>query len=112
MSNPPKRKQSKPRKINISRKDQWRNIIRDVEKQNVPIDLLLSITVNLLDGTKVNIDIKQLLSSGIDHEELETLLNQKLQALDAFIHDVNYYVSIDDVARTVQPLTDKILKDL
>jgi hypothetical protein len=93
-------------------KDQWRKIIKDVDKDSVPVDLLLSITVRLIDGTEVNIDIKELLESGSDPESLEKMLSLKLQSLDRFIKDVDYYVSIDQVVKTVQPLTDQILKDL
>jgi hypothetical protein len=40
------------------------------------------------------------------------MLDSKLKALDHIIEDVDFFVSIDDVVNTVQPITDEILKDL
>jgi hypothetical protein len=69
---PKKERRPKLKRINVSAKNQWKHILKDVDKDEIPIGLLLSITVNLIDGSKVKID----------------------------------------VARTVQPITDHILKNL
>lgn len=107
-----KKPRSKLKKINISARNQWRRILKDVEKNEIPINLLQAISVNLVDGTVVNIDVKELLASGQDPELVEEMLDLKLKALDDIIADVDFYVSIDDVVNTVQPITDRILKDL
>lgn len=107
-----KKSRSKLKKINISARSQWRRILQDVEKNEIPIQLLQAIGVNLVDGTVVNIDIKELLSSGHDPQHIEEMLDLKLKALDDIIADVDFYVSINDVVNTVQPMTDRILKDL
>ena len=41
-----------------------------------------------------------------------TLHNDKLENLDSYIENVDFYVSIDEVAKLVQPMTDLLLKDL
>jgi len=74
--------------------------------------MLQSLSVNLIDGTVVNIDIKELLKDGIDPVDIEEMLDLKLKALDNIIVDVDFFVSIDDVVSAVQPITDEILKDL
>jgi len=109
---PVKKPRSKLKKINISAKDQWRKILKEVEKKEIPITLLQSITVNLIDGTMVNVNIKELLSEGNDPELIEEMLNIKLKSLDQVIEDIDFYVDIDNVAKVIQPITDKILKDL
>ena len=86
--------------------------LKDVEKKEVPVNLLDSITVNLVDGTSVDINIKELLAEGMTPEEIEQSLNEKLTALDHIIHDVDFFVNVDDVASAVQPITDNFLKDL
>ena len=83
-----------------------------VDKDEIPIGLLLSITVNLIDGSKVKIDVKELINEGNDPDMLEELLDKKLREMDAYIEDIDFYINIDDVARTVQPITDHILKNL
>jgi len=102
----------KLRKINVSPKAQWKQILKDIDKDDIPIDLLLAINVNLIDGTQVNIDVKELLEAGGDPDTLGELLDRKFVALNVFIKDIDFYINIDNVARAVQPITDQILKDL
>jgi len=109
---PRKKPRSKLKKINVTLRDQWKSILKQVEKDEVPITMLQSLSVNLIDGTVVNIDIKELLKDGIDPVDIEEMLDLKLKALDNIIVDVDFFVSIDDVVSAVQPITDEILKDL
>jgi hypothetical protein len=109
---PRKKPRSKLKKINVSARDQWKRILRDIEKEEIPITLLRAISVNLVDGTIVNIDVKELIKEGHDPEVIEEMLDLRLKALDHIIEDVDFYVDIDDVVKTVQPITDQILKDL
>ena len=111
-AHPRKKSRSKLKKINVTPRDQWKSILKEVEKDEIPITLLQSLNVNLIDGTVVNIDIKELLSEGNDPEDIEEMLDLKLKALDHIIVDIDFFVSIDEVVRTVQPITDNILKDL
>lgn len=110
--NQPKRKRPRLKRLNITAREKWTNILKEVEKKEVPVTLLESITVNLVDGTQVNLNIRDLLSEGIDPDTLEEMLNKKLETLDHIIKDVDFFVNIDDVANLVQPITDNFLKDL
>ena len=113
MSNQPKKpRQTRSKRLKVNKKEQWERILKDVEKREVPISCLESITVNLKDGTSVMVDIKQLLAEGNDPEIVEFMVNNKLRALDDIITDVDFFISIDSVAKVVQPFTDSILKDL
>jgi hypothetical protein len=109
---PKKPQQRKSKRLNITQKDKWERILKDIDKSEVPINCLESITVNLKDGTSVQIDIKQLLSEGNDPDVLEAMINKKLVALDEIIDDVDFFISVESVAKTVQPITDNLLKDL
>lgn len=110
--NQPKRKRPRLKRLNITTREKWTKILSDVEKKEVPITLLESLRVNLIDGTQVNINIKDLLNEGMDPEKLEEMLNSKLESLDHIVKDVDFYVNIDDVANLLQPITDNFLKDL
>jgi hypothetical protein len=68
--------------------------------------------VQLVDGTSINIDIKQLIDDGQDPTEIEQLLDAKFHDLDEYIENVDFFIDIDKVVNTVQPETDKVLKDL
>jgi hypothetical protein len=113
MSQQPKKpRQPRSKRLKVSKKEQWERILKDVEKKEVPIGCLESIQVNLRDGTSVIVDIKQLRAEGQDPALVEYMVNSKLKALDHIIDDVDFYISVDSVAKTVQPITDSILRDL
>jgi len=111
---PPKkpRKPRLPKRLNVSVREKWERLLKDVEKNEVPITCLDSLVVNLIDGTSVTIIIKELLDDGNNPEMLEIILRHKLKVLDAYIKDVDFYINVDSVAKEIQPITDKILKDL
>lgn len=70
------------------------------------------VTVNLIDGTRVEISVLELFEEGFDNAEIEEMLNSRLKQLDEIIKDVDFFINIDSVAKTVQPVTDNILKNL
>lgn len=102
----------KSKRINLSVKDRWEQILSDVDKPEVPVTVLERMMVHLIDGSKVDIDIIELLSIYKDPEAIEEYLNMKLTELDHLILDVDYFVNIDMVAKTVQPETDRLLSRL
>lgn len=112
MEKPQKPKRQKSKRLNVSSKKQWEAILKDVEKDDVPINLLESLVVNLVDGTEVVIDIKELIAKGADPDTLKSHIDERLESLDHIIRDVDFYISVDTVRKTVQPATDNILKNL
>jgi hypothetical protein len=109
---PKKPRQPRSKRLNLNKKDQWERLLKEVSKEQVPIGVLRYITVNLKDGTKVDVDIAEMLNEGQDPQEIEHLINSRLTALDDYIQDVDFHISVDSVAKYVQPFTDKLLKDL
>jgi hypothetical protein len=107
---PPRK--SKKLKLTITERDKWRQILKEVEKAEAPVSVLKSITVNLIDGTTVEIDIQELLNTGVNPKELEMQINDKLYQLDDIIRDVDFYISVEHVAKAIQPVTDLLLKNL
>ena len=105
------RKKSSKR-INIDAREKWKSILKTVTKDEVPMALLEMVTVNLIDGTQVEINITQLLNEGHDPDDIEIMINSRLKKLDEIIKDVDFFINIDSVAKTVQPVTDDILKHL
>jgi hypothetical protein len=116
MSNQPKPKKpprkNKRLKLTITQRDKWRQILAEVEKAQAPVSVLRAITVNLIDGTQVDIDIQELLAEGVAPEDLEQRINDRLESLDDIIKNVDFFISVDHVARAVQPITDNLLKNL
>jgi hypothetical protein len=106
------KKQSKPKKLNLNTKTAWRNILKEVEKKEVPIHVLEKLMVHLKDGTMVTVDIKRLLAEGADPDEIEQHVSNRLDELDLYIDNVDFFVDIDLVEKTVQPETDRLLSKL
>jgi hypothetical protein len=109
---PKKPKQPRSRRLNLNSKDQWERLLKEISKEQVPVTMLKYITVNLKDGTSVDVDIAEMLNEGADPMVIETIINSKLANLDAYIDDVDFHISVDTVAKTVQPITDNLLKNL
>jgi len=107
-----KPKKPKSKKLNLSSKSAWRNILKDIDKKEVPVHVLERLVLHLLDGTDVEINIKEILSKGIDPELVETEINKRLEDLDQYIQNVDFFVDIESVEKTIQPETDKILAKL
>jgi hypothetical protein len=101
-----------PKKLNLNNKTAWRDILKQVDKKEVPIQVLEKLNVNLKDGTIVVVDIKKLLAEGVDSDELEAHVNTRLEELDMYIENVDFYVDLDMVEKTVQPETDRLLNKL
>jgi len=115
MSNPqePKKpRRLKSKRLNLNTKAQWEALLKEVSKEQVPVTVLHYITVNLKDGTAVDIDIVEMLAEGADPDIVEGVINAKLAALDNIITDVDFHISVDSVAKAIQPFTDKLLKNL
>ena len=102
----------KSRRINIDSRDRWKQLLKQVNKDEVPVSMLEKIHVNLIDGSQVEIDILELLAEGMDPDFVRDEINERLQKMDHIIKDVDFFISIEAVVKTVQPVTDNILKNL
>jgi uncharacterized membrane-anchored protein YjiN (DUF445 family) len=109
---PKKPQRNKAKKVNMTVKKRWQDIVNDVDKNKVPVTVLQRIVVRLIDGTDLSIDIKQLIRDGLDESEIEEMLDEKFEDLDQYINNVDFFVDLDKVVNTVQPETDKVLKGL
>jgi hypothetical protein len=109
---PKKPRQPRSKRLNLNRKEQWEKLLKEVNKEQVPIAVIRYITVNLLDGTAVDVNVAEMLEEGGDPAIIEKVINEKLQELDDIIKDVDFHISVDSVAKVVQPFTDQLLKDL
>ena len=110
--NPKKPRKPKPKKLNLNSKNAWRYILKEVEKKEVPVQVLERMVVHLLDGTDVDINIKEILAKGIDPDIVELEINKRLEDLDQYIENVDFFVDIESVEKTIQPETDRILSKL
>ena len=108
----PQGKKPKSKRLNLNSKKAWRDILKEVEKKEVPVHLLHRLVVHLKDGTEVDIDIKQILSEGANPDDIERRVQKRLDDLEQYIANVDFYVDVDMVEQVIQPETDRILSNL
>ena len=90
----------------------WEHILEDVEKQKIPVQFIKKIVVKLNGKRQNTINIERFLSQGLDPEQIEEAVGRKLHELDDEIVSVEFILNVQSIADTVQPETDKFLKQL
>ena len=91
---------------------QWEHIIEQVNKTEVPLECIKKVIIRLDDRKQKTINLATLRRQGLEPEELETVLTRTLTELGDTVRDIDFVVDVTEVAKLVQPETDKLLKDL
>jgi hypothetical protein len=92
--------------------DRWEHIISEVHKTEVPIECIKKLVIKLHGGKQRTINLNTLRKQGLDIDEIEIVLSRTLTDLGDEVRDVDWTIDITEVAKMVQPETDKLLKDL
>jgi len=91
---------------------QWEHIIEEVNKTEVPLECIKKVVIRLHDRRQKTINLSTLKRQGLDLNEVETVLTRTLTELGDAVRDIDFVVDVTEVAKLVQPQTDKLLKDL
>ena len=94
----------------------WEHIISEVTKTEVPLECIKKVVIKLdgsLDGRRQRtLNLATLRRQGLDLEELEIVLTRTLLELGDTVRDIDFVVDVTEVAKLIQPETDKLLKDI
>jgi 3-deoxy-D-manno-octulosonic acid (KDO) 8-phosphate synthase len=90
----------------------WEHIIDDVDKQKIPVEFIKKLVIKMTGKRQQTINIKKFLDQGLAPEQVEEAVSRKLQEYDDNILSVEFVLNIESIAETVQPETDKLLRDL
>lgn len=104
-------KRPKYKRVIVSPKARWDSILKQVDTKDIPIMMIDHIDVRLVDGSIVEIDVKGMLNDGENPNKLEKEITSKIKSLDHIIDDVDMYVNVDSVVKTVSTVTKKLFKD-
>jgi ribose 5-phosphate isomerase len=88
----------------------WDNILKEVDKKEIPVELLETVIINFVDGSQVTVNIQEMLEEGMNPEQIETRLNDRLTSLNNVISDVDFHVLKEKIIATVSPTTKRLLK--
>ena len=91
---------------------QWEHIIEEVNKTEVPLECIKKVVIRLNDRKQKTINLSTLRRQGLDLEEVEIVLTRTLTELGDTVRDIDFVVDVTEVAKLVQPETDKLLKDI
>lgn len=90
----------------------WEHILQDVEKNKIPISFITKLVIKLSGKKQHTVNVQRMMKQGLDPDQIEEVLNRKLEELDDNITSVEFVLNVEMIAETVQPLTDEMLKNL
>ena len=90
----------------------WEHILEDVEKNKIPVGFIKKLIIKLQGKKQQTINIQKLFQQGLDSEQIEEVVSRKLHELEDDITSVEFVLNVQNIADTVQPATDQLLKNL
>jgi len=90
----------------------WEHIVSEVTKTEVPLECIKKVVIKLHGKRQQTINLATLKRQGLDIEEVEIILSRKLSDLGDEVRDIEFVVDVTEVAKLVQPETDKLLEKL
>ena len=90
----------------------WEHIVSEVTKTEVPLECIKKVVIKLHGKKQQTINLATLKRQGLDIEEVEIILSRKLSELGDEVRDIDFVVDVTEVAKIVQPETDKLLEKL
>ena len=92
--------------------EKWEHIVEDVEKTKIPVEFIKKLVIKLNGRKQRSINIKAMIQQGFANEEIEEAVTRKLEEFDDDMIGIEFILDIENIADTVQPETDRILKNL
>jgi hypothetical protein len=92
--------------------NKWEHILEDIEKNKIPVEFIKKLIIKLQGKKQQTINIQKLFQQGLDSEQIEDVVSRKLHELEDDITSVEFVLNVQNIADTVQPATDKLLKNL
>lgn len=89
--------------------EKWEHILDDVETHKVPVTFIKKMVIRLEGKKQHTINVEKFLSQGLDPEQIEDIINRKMQELEDSAVSMELILNVQIIADTVQPETDKIL---
>ena len=99
-------------KLSLDNQQSCEDILGQVDKKEVPVEVLQAVQIILKDGTAVEITMQELTNQGMTYNDIENALNERMTKMGDLIRNVEFFVDIDKLEAQIQPKTNDILKDL
>jgi hypothetical protein len=90
----------------------WEHIIDEVNKTEIPLECIKKVVIRLYSKKQRTINLATLKKQGLDMDELEIVLTRTLTEFGDEVKDIDFVVDVTEVAKLLQPETDKLLNGL
>ena len=90
----------------------WEHIIEEVNKTEIPLECIKKVVIRLHGKKQRTINLATLKKQGLDMDELEIVLTRTLTEFGDEVNDIDFVVDVREVAKLLQPETDKLLNGL
>ena len=90
----------------------WEHIIEEVNKTEIPLECIKKVVIRLHGKKQRTINLATLKRQGLDMDELEIVLTRTLTEFGDEVKDIDFVVDVGEVAKILQPETDKLLNGL
>jgi hypothetical protein len=87
----------------------WESILAELDIQSVPIHLLKSITITMMDGSEKIFEVEEYIKKGLSSKEVETLLEDFVEENDEEIDTLDFHLNIEALAEEVGEKTKRLL---
>ena len=91
---------------------QWEDLIKTVDKDQIPIDCVKKVFFKLQGGRQKTINLNSLRQQGLELDEIETVVTRTMIDMRDDIVNMDFIIDVDTVREYVQPFTNKLLKKL
>ena len=92
--------------------DRWEHIIEEVNKTEIPLECIKKVVIRLHGKKQRTINLATLKKQGLAMDELEIVLTRTLTELGDEVKDIDFVVDVSEVAKILQPETEKLLNGL
>jgi hypothetical protein len=90
----------------------WENIIQDVPKERIPVEVIKKLILKLEGRRQRTVNVQLLFEQGLDSEEVETVISDKLEQYHGQTVSVEFILDIEGISEIIQPETDELLRGL
>jgi len=90
----------------------WERIVDQVDKDQIPIDVVKKVIFRTRDRRQKTINLQRLREQGVDDDGIEQAVESYIKHNEDDITRMEFVLDIKAVANKVQPETDRILKGM
>ena len=90
----------------------WEHLVEGVNKEKIPVEFIKKLMLKMSGRRKKTINVANLVSQGLDPDEIEEAISSVLDEYDEDIISIEFILDIEGIAEVVQPETDELLKGL